>query len=681
MINKVFDEIKRIIGQYRSLLVMNAVLLVVTVILMMFRPIDHIRDYVVERQDGEKVTYTEVYGDMVVTQSFVSDSNADSFELFMLSAKENYHGNFRVDVYDNEGKHTYGFVRSKLDIADAAKEDSHWLPFRMKNNRFVKGAKYTIRISAPDLTDGCGILLGSVPERAETLNGEFAVDGVLQPGSLAFAVYRDRGNPFALIAILLIFVMANIWQIFREREIEYRGAAVLIGTGLIMLLIMAPASQPDEHTHYYTAFRLSSLMMGRENLNEMEEEYYLMMDTVEMDSMSYECPHSLTSHWNCNSSFSKLLTEFWNKPVSKDGIKTYLRNTYTIDYPVSYLPQALGITLGRLLRGNYLQVYSLGRIFNLFIYIALAMLAVKLIPCNKHLMLFIAVIPMAMHQAASMSYDAIVNALALVFFAYILKVIDEGGPFTWKKALVAAFLMYLLGPLKVIYCVLSLLVLVIPGYKFQNLKDRILKILLVPTGAVAAMVGKRIPLILDLLSGSSHGTAMNAGSAHGTTVSFYTVAYVFEHPFRYARLLITSVVNSINALTAEAIGYRFGGLTLTVSEILFASYMILLVAAAFFPEDTTRVVGIRQKAAFLGSTALGIGLIAAAFSISYTLYGSMVVVGMQGRYYIPFAAPVLYSIASEKISLLYKKENLIIPFWIIWLGYIFAITSRVTYGI
>ena len=87
-----------------------------------------------------------------------------------------------------------------------------------------------------------------------------------------------------------------------------------------------------------------------------------------------------------------------------------------------YLP-ALGITIGRVLHFGSMLTFLLGRFFNLLLYTALVGLAIKVIPKGKMILFMVAMLPMSLQQAASFSYDAMINATSILVLAFTVKIL------------------------------------------------------------------------------------------------------------------------------------------------------------------------------------------------------------------------------------------------------------------
>lgn len=107
-------------------------------------------------------------------------------------------------------------------------------------------------------------------------------------------------------------------------------------------------------------------------------------------------------------------------PLSPDN-KSFVEFPNTALYtPLPYLPQAFGIALGRIFNFSPLILVYIGRIFNLFAWIFLVYLAIKTTPISKWLIFLLALTPMSLFQASSLSADAFTNGVAFLLIALFL---------------------------------------------------------------------------------------------------------------------------------------------------------------------------------------------------------------------------------------------------------------------
>ncbi len=85
--------------------------------------------------------------------------------------------------------------------------------------------------------------------------------------------------------------------------------------------------------------------------------------------------------------------------------------------PVPYIPSAIGIRLGRTFGASTFVLILLARLAELAAFIALLALAIRRLPSRAWILVVVALMPVALFQAATVSADAITNALALLVIA------------------------------------------------------------------------------------------------------------------------------------------------------------------------------------------------------------------------------------------------------------------------
>ena len=77
--------------------------------------------------------------------------------------------------------------------------------------------------------------------------------------------------------------------------------------------------------------------------------------------------------------------------------------------------------MGRILGLSAMLTFQLGRIFNLLVFILLIRLAIGVTPYWKNLFGALGLLPITLQQAASASYDAIINGLVFLSIAKTLR--------------------------------------------------------------------------------------------------------------------------------------------------------------------------------------------------------------------------------------------------------------------
>ena len=240
------------------------------------------------------------------------------------------------------------------------------------------------------------------------------------------------------------------------------SAFLLLGGvfGLGFLVAMPPFQAPDEYAHFYRAYHVSE--GGVLGIAESNRVVALLPQSLE------ELPHRLDvgrlifepeNNWDF-----RTLHYAADLPLQpEDRIFTRLRGG--IYSPAPYLPQALAIALGRWCGGGPLLLFYLGRVGNLLAWLVLVGMAIHRMPTAKWLLFFLAIAPMNLMQAASLSADATTTASVYLLLATTLALSQrEAGGIHWKETFQLLILAAVLGLSKNVYCFLAALPLLLrPG--------------------------------------------------------------------------------------------------------------------------------------------------------------------------------------------------------------------------
>lgn len=186
--------------------------------------------------------------------------------------------------------------------------------------------------------------------------------------------------------------------------------AILFGT-LISLLIPV-GNVPDEQLHLYTAYHYSNILLGYED--DPSGIYMRECDN-----------YSLARNGVGYSELQSYYKSFIEKPNNTEVIKSENESLNVGFYGFTYIPQAIGLTLGRMFNLGSNLTFFLGRIMNFIFYLLISILALKIIPKYKLQLFFVQLMPMTLQQVFSLSYDAITLSLSFLIFSFIVKIINE----------------------------------------------------------------------------------------------------------------------------------------------------------------------------------------------------------------------------------------------------------------
>jgi uncharacterized membrane protein len=308
-----------------------------------------------------------------------------------------------------------------------------------------------------------------------------------------------------------------------------------------------------------------------------------------------------------------------------------------------YLPEAAVLNAGRHAALSPLALMYLCRLTNLVFYVLLTYLALRLLPDFRIVLFCTALMPMALHQAASVSVDSTLFAVSFLFSAYVFhlafaKEPERLGP---RHYVILALLILFLVLTKSMICAVFLLLL-IPGASFPSRRSRWLMIagyfLLAIAGAVLwqhvnepnmrRQAEERMAGLVDVAA---------------------NMRFMREHPMELAAIFLRSLADLkyFYFNLQEFVG-KLGWLAIQLPDWLVCAYAALLLAAAATQTRATRLTPLVR----------GLVLAFAAAAVANTFAAGWIVETQkpildtpalwpqarayaQGRYWIPYALPML----------------------------------------
>lgn len=449
--------------------------------------------------------------------------------------------------------------------------------------------------------------------------GVLTVNGEARLGDLVLTLQQDRTAVFwdgariavllciALSAALLAFPMAE--QAWRS-EVLFSACALLLG--LIYLFVMTPLAIPDEAYHYHSSYRLSNALLLRPDSE--------LGKAADFDYTGF------VGHENVASGYDRIARELL-APAEAGG-ETVIPMPRGLSYFIEYLPQSAGIAIGRLTGQNFVRTFYLGRLCNLLFYVAMLFFTLRRAPKFKLILGLAAITPMALHQAASFSYDGFINAVSFFLIASLLKCIFEEGELSWKDYACVLVAGALLAPAKVVYTPIILPVLLIPAARFHSKAERWVKL-------AAVFLACIVLILVFQLSDISRiaGTAERSLNWEGQYN--YDIAFVLHNPVQTAKIFCRTLLDRGVGYVTTCFGGRLAGLSLRLSPWIIALFMALFLAAALFGEKGTGRLTVGPRLLLLGIVCVvGVSVMASMF-LAWTSNTRPIIEGVQGRYFLP----------------------------------------------
>lgn len=281
----------------------------------------------------------------------------------------------------------------------------------------------------------------------DTLNATMAMQRVSDfTGSWPAALAARLQKPLAaavFIAVLLAMLHAPLYLFV---------PAVGLALGVTFTYVTPALVAPDEYTHLAAAYELASTWSGQ---TAADEDGNLLLR--ECDAAHFG---TKTGDIGVLAYKNEAIAET-SEPGSPDVLTSH-SEVKAGQGSGSYLAQALGIRLARTQGKNFYTMLLYGRLANLILYLLLAALAVWLAPTSLcGLFACVALLPMPLQLAASLSPDAAVLGLVFSFTALCLRL--RGEKAVWWQKILLIVLGGLTAPGKAIYLPVILLCLLIPA--------------------------------------------------------------------------------------------------------------------------------------------------------------------------------------------------------------------------
>ena len=256
---------------------------------------------------------------------------------------------------------------------------------------------------------------------------------------------------------------------FSNIEPRFLFIILAIPYAAIMLYWTPPFQVPDEQSHFFRSYMLA--------------EGKLLEDWLQ-NGTGGSIPESLVRAWDISTNKQNIrsnpqgkvdpqsMARAWALPLNRDQriVVDVNRNRS----PLPYVPQALGIRLGLFFDAGPLFLLYLGRIFAFVFYAALCFFAVGTTPVLKNTLMILALTPMSMSLACSVSHDAVTIAVSFLYMACLFKFAFETEKIEKKEtaALLAFSIVLALTKPFYLWC---LLVTIIPLSKYKGKTDCAIK--------------------------------------------------------------------------------------------------------------------------------------------------------------------------------------------------------------
>ena len=429
-------------------------------------------------------------------------------------------------------------------------------------------------------------------------------------------------------------------------------AVVLLLLGLVFAFFFPHGTVPDEGYHFVHAYKYANVMAPGVELESARKEDVRFMD----DDLTFVVSEDA---WrNVGRDFSVFASQEGYVPVSSFENFWYKGLDVTSDPVQTRVFAAIGINIARLFNLSGIMLFYVGRLFNLVVGAALIILAVKVTPVGRNVMMCVSLLPITLHVLGSYSYDSTVIGLSFLLLALTLRMLY--GEDRIRTRHMASYLVVatLLAPCKVVYTALVLIVLLVPSQRFSSRRTAILfKALAFALPAAAILLTRMVTMVNMLFPGAvkTDAAATSGVSGPGRAV-FYSASYILQAPLGFLKILARTFWRQgddyLLHVLGGSLGWLQGNLVASRREIVV---LFLLAVFGFVsdPSDKAFPKG-RERVLFAVVFALVLFALEMSMFVGWTPEGNPCIEGVQGRYFIP-VLPLVY-LAVRNSSLAVRKD-------------------------
>jgi uncharacterized membrane protein len=215
-------------------------------------------------------------------------------------------------------------------------------------------------------------------------------------------------------------LLAKIKRYFTNTSPQKATFIVVLIFGTLFAVITPPFQAPDEASHFYRAYQVSELHLFPRVIPGGYGDYLPQSTTVTANATGQQIQLNSKARYRVQATFEQL-----NQPLNSRKTVPVQFNAAETYSPIAYIPQAIGIFVGRIMNLSPILLLLFGRLANVIFWASILYLAIKITPVGKWGFAVLGLTPMALFMAGSVSEDVATNGLAFLLFAWSFYVANK----------------------------------------------------------------------------------------------------------------------------------------------------------------------------------------------------------------------------------------------------------------
>lgn len=453
---------------------------------------------------------------------------------------------------------------------------------------------------------------------------------------------------------IVLFILYNLME-RKKISIEKKFLFIVSIIGTFYLLALPIGTAPDEYAHFTRSYEIS---MG-----------HMISDKDSDGKGGRKLPVVIKKVFKFDLHESKYNDMIDLFKIKNTNNKKFLKfGGASLYSPICYIPQILGILVGRLLHLPMIFIVYLTRLFNFICFMTIIYFSIKYIPINKKILCLIVTLPMTMQSAVSCQPDALTNAISFAIISFTLYKIHNKSILTKKENILMCVLAIIMSMCKIVYVPICLVLYLLPQSCFKTKKSKYLRITLLGVIIIA------INLIWLFISSSYLAESRPGVDANSQ------LRFILLNPIRYCNTLFNTWNDFGMIYIFTSLGMYLGALNIGVSQFYLFIYLLFMLYITITEKKEKAFSNYKVKGISLFISIICILLIFTSLYIQYNEVGSNLIIGVQGRYFIPLFMLFPLILQSDKIVSKYKNLDRYCFIFIIMIN-IYAISSIIGYYI
>lgn len=467
---------------------------------------------------------------------------------------------------------------------------------------------------------------------SETMGDTIAISNPRIDNTFNFNKYRM----FVVFSVVLSIELLFIFRKFFANRLEYAFVvlALLIGSSMLVCL---PSNKIgwDEEVHFGRSYRLAMIGETEELPNQISSFF-----TVS----AYNWPLVQPGAVEENEAFDNINNEFYENAEKDTEVQGWTSGVYT----PGYVFEAIGIKIAKIFNASFSTVVFMGRFASLISFIILVFLSIRTIPIGKEILFFLSIMPTSIFIAITYNYDVVVYGCIVLGLSMILKEwLTKDYEVNWKNLLIACICLFIGCIPKAVYAPIVLLPLLIPKERFTNQKQaKLIKL---------SFIILFIILVSSFVLPSLMGKATN-DTRGGAVDSTQQLSLILSHPIEYTKVLLKNIFDNFPSFVFGEATFRSMGHIGTAGFAYLVPITATMLIVTSPQEENVEIMTIKNRIFIFVMIALTVALVWTSMYMAFTVPGSTIIMGVQGRYYRPFLL-LFYLIISPNLKISIKKET------------------------